>query len=148
MNKIVRFAGMAFLTSALILTGCSKNELTDIATEQVDMDKQLDAFIEELEGNALKYATERPEDFGGDLSKSNQYLNFNILREGIRSAGLVPAVVGGGITILCPNNQAFLNIGITLDNVAEVEGLADILLYHVIGGTVFSGDLTNGYVLP
>ncbi len=54
MNKIVRFAGMAFLTSALILTGCSKNELTDIATEQVDMDKQLDAFIEELEGNALK----------------------------------------------------------------------------------------------
>lgn len=146
MNKIVRFAGMAFLTSALILTGCSKNELTDITSVQVDMDKQLDAFIEDLESNALKYATERPEEFGGDLSKSNQYLNFNILREGIRSAGLVPAVVGGGITILCPNNQAFLNIGITLDNVAEVEGLADILLYHVIGGTVFSGDLTNGYV--
>lgn len=146
MKKVVRLAGMALLSSALLLTGCSKNELADTVPVQVDVDKKLDAFIENLEAEAFKYASERPEEYGGDLSKSNQYLRFTILREAIRSTGLVPAVVGGGITILCPNNQAFLDLGINVNNVAEVEGLTDILLYHVVGGTVFSGDLSNGYV--
>jgi transforming growth factor-beta-induced protein len=146
MKKVVRLAGMALLTSALILTGCSKNELADTLPAQVDVDKKLDAFIENLEAEAFKYASERPEEYGGDLSKSNQYLRFSILREAIRSTGLVPAVVGGGITILCPNNQAFLDLGINVNNVTEVDDLTNILLYHVIGGTVFSGDLSNGYV--
>jgi len=146
----VRLNINALLIAGLILfTGCAKEEVTDVATNgltRTEMDTQLDAFISDLETQAAVYAEENPRDFYGDQAKSPDFLRFNTLREALRVTGLDAAVLGGGITVFCPSDRAFGNIGLTPQNVAGTEGLADILLYHVVGANVFSGDLSNGYV--
>ncbi len=60
---------------------------------------------------------------------------FSILLAALAEADLVGAVDGRTIlTVFAPTNAAFEAIGVNEHNVGDVEGLADILLYHVVGG--------------
>lgn len=49
----------------------------------------------------------------------------------------------GTFTVFAPTNAAFTASGINLDNLTDAE-LTEILLYHVLGGKVASGDLQEG----
>jgi len=75
---------------------------------------------------------------------------FSILVDALVKADLVSTVNGGTFTVFAPTNDAFNNLfsalGVSgIDDLSK-EALTPILLYHVVGGTVKSTDLTNGYV--
>ena len=72
---------------------------------------------------------------------------FNTLVAAVVEAGLVDALKGDGpFTVFSPTDEAFAAIGVTPENVGDVDNLADILLYHVVSGTFFSTDLSEGEV--
>jgi len=63
-------------------------------------------------------------------------------------AGLVDTLSGDDeYTVFAPTDEAFADAGIDLSNFntdEEIAALADILLYHVVAGTVMSTDLAEG----
>ncbi|MBA4735224.1 MAG: fasciclin domain-containing protein [Candidatus Poseidoniales archaeon] len=63
-------------------------------------------------------------------------------------ADLVTTLEGDGpFTVFAPTDQAFTDAGIDLaafDTDEEIAALADILLYHVVAGTILSTDLADG----
>ena len=84
-----------------------------------------------------------------DIAVSND--DFSILVQALTTAGLVEALNGEGpFTVFAPTDAAFAALLEELDVTAEQllarEDLADILLYHVVSGAVFSTDLSNGEV--
>ncbi len=61
--------------------------------------------------------------------------NFDTLVAALACEGLVPAVSGGKqLTVFAPTDAAFAKLNLNPGNVCGVEGLSDILLYHVING--------------
>jgi len=76
--------------------------------------------------------------------------DFSILVAALIKANLVDALNDpeSALTVFAPTNQAFQNLlvklGITLNQLLELPNLADILLYHVLGQTVFSPAIRQG----
>ena len=73
----------------------------------------------------------------------------NLLEAAVGAAGLGEALSGDGpFTVFAPTDDAFIALAAALDATAEdllaLDGLADILLYHVVGAQVLSTDLTDG----
>jgi len=75
----------------------------------------------------------------------------NTLEAVINVAGLSSALNGAGpLTVFAPTDDAFDNLpaGALDDLLADPTGaLANLLLYHVVGSNVLSGDLTDGQSL-
>ena len=73
--------------------------------------------------------------------------NHNSLVAALAQAELVATLEGEGpFTVFAPTDQAFADAGIDLAALDTEEGkaaLTDILLYHVISGSVSSGDVTD-----
>ncbi|MBN1622991.1 MAG: fasciclin domain-containing protein [Clostridia bacterium] len=75
--------------------------------------------------------------------------NFSTLVAALQQADLVSALQGEGpFTVFAPTNDAFAALLEALDISAEQlllqPDLAEVLLYHVVGGKVMSTDLTDG----
>jgi len=71
---------------------------------------------------------------------------FNALVEAVIAADLVNTLKGDGpFTVFAPTDAAFAKLGIDLSMLSKEE-LTDILLYHVVAGSVKSTDLSNGFV--
>jgi transforming growth factor-beta-induced protein len=76
---------------------------------------------------------------------------FSILVQAVIKAGLTDVLATGGpFTVFAPTNDAFIalldELGAgSLDDI-PVDLLTDVLLYHVVGGYVFSSDLSSGTV--
>lgn len=82
-----------------------------------------------------------------DIAVGND--DFSILVSALQRAELVETLQGDGpFTVFAPTNDAFADLLEALDISAEEllaqPDLADVLLYHVISGEVFAGDLTDG----
>ena len=72
---------------------------------------------------------------------------YNVLAAGLVAAGLDDDLQGAGpFTVFAPTDAAFNAAGITAENIADVPGLADILLYHVVSGEIMSSGLSTGDV--
>ena len=75
---------------------------------------------------------------------------FSILVDALIKADLVSTVNNGTFTVFAPTNtafnQLFADLGVSGLDDLTAEALTPILLYHVVGGTVRSTDLTNSYV--
>ena len=77
---------------------------------------------------------------------------FTSLTTAVVTAELLPALTNplAELTVFAPTNQAFDNLAVALGT--DINGLlanpelADILLYHVVSGTVLSTGLSNGMV--
>jgi len=68
--------------------------------------------------------------------------DFTILAAALRKAELLDAVsTTEDITVFAPDNAAFIAAGITSLDGLEKEDLSPVLLYHVLGARVKSGDL-------
>ena len=79
-----------------------------------------------------------------DLAVDN---GFNVLAAALTEAGLIDDLEGTGpFTVFAPTDEAFNSAGITVDNIASVAGLDEILLYHVVSGEILSTDLSSGDV--
>ncbi|MFI1742973.1 fasciclin domain-containing protein [Thalassobellus sediminis] len=83
-------------------------------------------------------------------SKSDKYSNaeptFEILSVALAKTKLASTVSKNRLTVFAPTDKAFMDAGITKKNVASIPGIKDILLYHVLGGPVFSSKLVSGPV--
>jgi uncharacterized surface protein with fasciclin (FAS1) repeats len=77
---------------------------------------------------------------------------FTTLTAAVIQAELLPALTNpfASLTVFAPNNAAFDNLatilGTDLNGILALPELGDILLYHVVDGTVLSGALANGFV--
>lgn len=74
-----------------------------------------------------------------DLAVANS--NFTTLVTALSGAGLVPALSDpkGTFTVFAPTNEAFSQLS------SVPEDLKPVLLYHVMGSTVYSDQVTTGY---
>jgi uncharacterized surface protein with fasciclin (FAS1) repeats len=69
---------------------------------------------------------------------------FSTLIAALVEADLVDALNGKGqYTVFAPTDAAFKELGLNKDNIGEVDGLADILLYHVTEGRRWSNSVFN-----
>tara|TARA_Y100000385_G_scaffold280116_1_gene330750 strand:+ start:7303 stop:8226 length:924 start_codon:yes stop_codon:yes gene_type:complete len=69
---------------------------------------------------------------------------FSTLVSALDRVGLVSVLNGTGTyTVFAPTNSAFTNSGIDLNSLSD-ETLTDVLLYHVLGATVTSGEIVEG----
>jgi transforming growth factor-beta-induced protein len=86
-----------------------------------------------------------------DIALANQ-ANFSTLTTAVVTAELLPVLSNpfAEFTVFAPTNTAFDNLatslGTNLAGILALPNLSDILLYHVVSGTVLSTDLTNGPV--
>ncbi|MFC3881033.1 fasciclin domain-containing protein [Algoriphagus namhaensis] len=76
-------------------------------------------------------------------SAGNTYATFNAA---LAKSGLNSVFAQEELTVFAPNDAAFAELDLNPGNIGDLEGLSDILLYHVISGSVFEADLTNGMV--
>jgi len=78
--------------------------------------------------------------------------DFSTLTTAVFAADLAPALCNpfSDLTVFAPTNEAFENLAtaldVTIEDLLELDNLQDILLYHVVEGSVFSTDLENGSV--
>ena len=75
--------------------------------------------------------------------------DHTLLEAAVGAAVLVDALSGEGpFTVFAPTDDAITalvtELGITADDLLALEGLADILTYHVVGATALSTDLMDG----
>ena len=71
---------------------------------------------------------------------------FTTLLTAVRAAGLADTLsTGGPFTLFAPTDAAFarLPVGTVQSLLADIPTLSDILLYHVVEGRVFSGDVVG-----
>jgi uncharacterized surface protein with fasciclin (FAS1) repeats len=74
---------------------------------------------------------------------------FDVLVAAVQEAGLVEALDGNRqLTVLAPTDAAFDAIGVTEDDVGEVDSLAQILTYHVVPGRRRAQSVVNASSLP
>ena len=78
-----------------------------------------------------------------DLAMAND--NFSILVQAVAKAGLVETLQSRDYTVFAPTNDAFIALldelgASSLDDV-PVDRLTEILLYHVVPGSIYSKDL-------
>ena len=74
---------------------------------------------------------------------------FDVLVAAVQEADLVEALSGNRqLTVFAPTDEAFNQAGITVDNVDEVDGLADVLTYHVVPGRRKANSIVNADEVP
>ena len=94
------------------------------------------------------------ESFGSDAKfgqSKTKKPTFKTLNVALAQTGLAGTVSSNRLTVFAPTDAAFAKYGLNQRNVLSelgIETLTSILLYHVVDGTVFSGDLPdNGFVM-
>ena len=78
--------------------------------------------------------------------------DHNLLEAAVIAADLAGALSGEGpFTVFAPTDAAITALvtalDITADDLLALDGLADILLYHVVNATAMSGDLSDGQMV-
>jgi transforming growth factor-beta-induced protein len=126
--KLLKFnsgksVAVTLMAAAIVMTAVSCSEKEDMAP--VIMDETADIV---------------------ETAVSNNPAEFNTLVEAVVAADLVGRLKGEGpYTVFAPTDAAFAKLGIDLASLSKLE-LSNILLYHVVAGSVKSTDLENGFV--
>jgi uncharacterized surface protein with fasciclin (FAS1) repeats len=82
--------------------------------------------------------------------------DFDVLVAAVQEAGLVDALSGNRqLTVFAPTDEAFGALGVTADNVGDVDfeaavgaSLAEILTYHVVPGRRKANSIVNADSVP
>jgi uncharacterized surface protein with fasciclin (FAS1) repeats len=85
--------------------------------------------------------------------------NFTALVAALNKTGLTNTLMSPttNVTVFAPTDAAFAQLPAPLNNAANIRGITDaatintlrtVLLYHVLGGRVFSADLREGISVP
>lgn len=83
------------------------------------------------------------DDFNARKSAGATYATFNAA---LGKSGLASVFAKNELTVFAPTDAAFAKLGLNPGNIGTVPRLSDILLYHVVAGSVFSTDLMEGFV--
>ncbi|PTN10262.1 fasciclin domain-containing protein [Mangrovibacterium marinum] len=132
------------LLASLLFTSCNDDD---------DDDMVMQPTPENIVG-VLDQITESPESYMTDDTKSARLKatkpKFKHLRQALVKTKLVSTVASTELTVFAPTDEAFnmLFEQLGIDGIDDLtaEQLTPILLYHVVGGKVSSGKLSNGYV--
>ncbi len=137
--KTKTFKILAVLTIlATIFVSCQKED-NDLATPQDGEFKSIVEVLKTYEAGETSDGNFK----SGDLSRRNA--TFNTLVAALVETDLLDVVINTELTVFAPTDAAFAELGLTPENIGTVQGLADILLYHVVSGRVYSYDLAPGY---
>lgn len=128
------FQGGLFLVLAFLMASCSEFEEQTTPVNNTSL-----RSIPEV----LKTMEQGEEDLNARKSAGNTYATFNAA---LGKSGLASVFSRNDLTVFAPNDAAFAKLGLNPGNIGSVEGLTDILLYHVVAGSVFSTDLVAGFV--
>ncbi len=85
--------------------------------------------------------------------------SFTALMAALQKTGLVNTLtaINTNVTVFAPTDAAFAQLPAPLNNAANIKAITDagtintlrtVLLYHVVGGRVFSADLREGISVP
>lgn len=137
---------MGIVIASLVLGGCKKDEApieqqAQSQVQEADIVKSLQAFDKEIEyfdaGNQSDLKS-----FRYDFRR----VTFFTLVKALQVTGLTKTVATEKLTVFAPSDYAFAQLGLNPSNIASVPNLKEILLYHVVGGRVYSRDLKPGFV--
>ncbi|MDF2157789.1 fasciclin domain-containing protein [Algoriphagus sp. CAU 1675] len=134
-KRINRLLPGSFLIGFLIFFG----SCTDMEQSQVTQDMTLKSIPEVLK--TMEKGDEG--DLNARKSAGNTYATFNAA---LGSSGLASVFAQNELTVFAPNDAAFAELGLNPGNIRSLPNLTEILLYHVVGGTVLSTDLMSGFV--
>jgi len=122
---------------AVFTFSCNTEEV-----EIMDSNTNKQSILKVLEN----YGTESSSITFKSVSSKDKKATFKTLSVALAKTGLAGTVSSNQLTVLAPTDAAFAKYGLDQMNINSFPGIRDILLYHVIGGKVFSTDLINGYV--
>lgn len=133
-NQLLK--GGLFLFLVLIMASCSEMEEQSAPVINTSM-KSIPEVLKAMETG------DEGVDINARKSAGNTYATFNAA---LGKSGLASVFAKNELTVFAPTDAAFAALGLNPGNIGKVEGLTDILLYHVVAGTVLSTDLTEGLV--
>ena len=134
-----RFFKLPILILALMLStlSCSNEDV-----DSIDINSQEPNIVEVLESYNRTVANSKSsanKDYDSEPT-------FEILSVALAKTKLASTVSKNRLTVFAPTDKAFEAIGLNKKNIADVPGIVDILLYHVVGQVVYSSDLVSGPV--
>ncbi len=150
----------AIVPSADVTNGAIVDNIVGINTLKLTVKSSGDVFVNQAQVTAVDVNSDNgvvhvinsvllPDETVVDVAIDN---GFSSLATAVITAELMPALTDpyNLFTVFAPTNDAFDNLaaalGTDINGLLALPNLADILLYHVVGGAVFSTDLTNGNV--
>lgn len=170
-HRIAKAMAIVFLVAGII-TSCSKKDIENPQAPEVNNEQQAAAAARQLEQTVPATAEQEAEAAGFSeaalaTDAAGRHRQRNIVEIAISKphlSSLVAAVVKTGLagalsnasanlTVFAPTNDAFedlpapfnnaVNIG-NITDAAQIAFLKNVLLYHVLGAEVFSGQISNG----
>ncbi|RIW14618.1 fasciclin domain-containing protein [Algoriphagus lacus] len=130
------YKGGLFLSLILLIASCAEMEEQTAPINKTSLNT-IPEVLKSMENG------DQGIDVGARKSAGNTYATFNAA---LGKTGLASVFSRNDLTVFAPNDAAFAALGLNPGNIGNVEGLANILLYHVVSGSVFSTDLTEGFV--
>ncbi|WP_242135282.1 fasciclin domain-containing protein [Aestuariivivens marinum] len=126
------------IIALLLLTfSCSNEDL-----DTIDINSQEPNIVEVLDSYNRTSSNSK-----GSLNKDyDSEPTFEILSVALAKTKLASTVSKNRLTVFAPTDKAFEAIGLNKKNIADVPGIVDILLYHVVGQVVYSSELVSGPV--
>lgn len=131
-NQLIK--GGLLLVLVVFMASCSQMEEQAVPANSL---KSIPEVLRSLENG------EEAENSNARKSAGSTYATFNAA---LGKSGLASVFAKNDLTVFAPNDAAFAQLGLNPGNIGTVPGLTDILLYHVVAGSVFSTDLTEGFV--
>lgn len=133
-NNLIK--GGLYLVLVLFLAACSEIEEQSAPVNNTSM-KSIPEVLKAMETG--------DEEVGVNARKSagNTYATFNAA---LGKSGLASVFARNELTVFAPNDAAFAALGLNPGNIGKLTGLKEILLYHVVAGSVLSTDLKAGLV--
>jgi uncharacterized surface protein with fasciclin (FAS1) repeats len=136
-SKSLSLVGI-FSVCLLLVWSCTNLEEY---TPNVDMVNSLDAIPEVLK--SIENGIEDSGDINARKRAGATYATFNAA---LGSSGLASVFARNELTVFAPTDEAFAKLELNPGNIRRLPNLREILLYHVVAGTVLSTDLSNGFV--
>jgi uncharacterized surface protein with fasciclin (FAS1) repeats len=169
-QRIVKAMAIVFLVAGII-TSCAKKDVENVQATELNNEQEAVNAARQLENTAAANA-EKEGEAAGFISEANSAAVVerhprNIVEIAIAKpqlSSLVAAVVKTGLagalsnasanlTVFAPTNNAFAGLPAPFNNAANITSITDaaqiaflknVLLYHVLGAEVFSGQISNG----
>lgn len=133
----------SILAALLIMVAAISWSCSDLEQEtQLSQDTEGAMTLVEV----LKSIENGVEEDGVENARKNAGATYATFNAALGSSGLASVFARNELTVFVPTDAAFAALGLNPGNIRRQPNLREILLYHVVGGTVLSTDLRNGFV--